>query len=166
MSAIIDGLLYSWKKNADYGARLVSDLSNEQMTLQPAPEGQAASNHPAWVLSHLNVYVPIIGSLIEGTAFEDPKDHQFGMQSKPEADPGIYASKDELIEAFVAGHDRVTHSLATCSDDLFERDMSLERWKPVMPKLGIALPYLMLLHENCHLGQLSAWRRIQGMPSV
>lgn len=166
MSAIIDGLLFSWKKNADYGVRLVSDLSDDQMTLQPAPEGKAAANHPAWVLSHLNVYVPIIASLIEGSVFEDPKDHQFGMQSKPESDSSIYASKDELVEAFVSGHDRVTKALESCSVDCLERPMDLERWKPVMPTVGIALPYLMLLHENCHFGQLSAWRRIQGMPSV
>lgn len=166
MSAIIDGLLFSWKKNADYGARLVSDLSNEQMTLQPAPQGQPASNHPAWVLSHLNVYVPVIASLIAGEEFEDPKGHQFGMQSKPESDPGVYAPKDELVTTYVSGHERVAELLSNCSDDLFDREMNLERWKPIMPTLGTALPYLMLLHENCHLGQLSAWRRIQGMPSV
>ncbi len=139
------------EKNADYGVRLVSDLNNEQMTLQPAPAGQAAANHPAWVLSHLNVYVPIIASLIEGKAFEDPKEHQFGMQSKPESDVSLYASRDELVEAFVSGHDRVTKLLENSGDDCFEQTMILERWQPVMPTVGIALPYLMLLHENCHL---------------
>jgi len=130
--SIIDGLLFSWQKNSDYAARLVSDLSDEQMMLQPAPEGKAAANHPAWILSHLNVYLPVIASVIQGENFDDPKSNQFGMDSKPEADPSIYASKDTLINEFVAGHEN-GH---------------------------------LLLHENGHLGQLSAWRRIQGMPSV
>jgi hypothetical protein len=35
-----------------------------------------------------------------------------------------------------------------------------------MPQVGIVLPYLMLVHENTHLGQVSAWRRILGLPPV
>ena len=166
MSAIIDGLVFSWKKNADYGARLVADLSDDQMVLQPAPEGKAAANHPAWVFSHLNVYVPIVASLVQGEVFEDPKEHQFGMQSKPESDVSIYSSKDEMMKQFAEGHETVARLLENANDDILEMEMSLERWKPVFPKVGIALPYLMLLHENMHLGQVSAWRRIQGMPSV
>ena len=166
MSAIIEGLSHSWKKNADYAERLVSDLNSDQMILQPAPEGKAAANHPAWILSHLNVYVPIIEAMVQGEAFEDPKGHQFGMNSKPESDDGIYASKGELLKEFVEGHERVAKLLESADVSMLESDISLERWKPVMPKAGIALPYLMLLHENMHLGQLSAWRRIQGMPSV
>lgn len=166
MQAIVDGLILAWEKNSEYAERLVADLSAEQMIAQPAPEGKAPSNHPAWILSHLNVYHPIIGSLIEGEKFEDPKGNQFGMDSKPQADGSIYASKDELISTFVAGHKSVTEKLKNASPDFFENEVMLERWKSSFPKAGYALPYLMLLHENLHLGQLSAWRRIQGMPSV
>ena len=35
-----------------------------------------------------------------------------------------------------------------------------------MPKIGIWLNYLMTLHESTHLGQVSVWRRVQGMPAV
>ena len=40
MSAAIEGLLFGWKKNAEYAPKLVSDLSEEQMVSQPAPEGK------------------------------------------------------------------------------------------------------------------------------
>ena len=166
MSAIIDGLLYCWNKNLEYGPNLVKDLSDEQMSMQPAPEGSAPANHPAWVFSHLNVYIPLVGCLITGEEFPDPKDHQFGMTSKPESDTSIYASKDELVSEFVSGHEKVAELLGNADDSIFDRDVQLERWRGRMPKVGTALPYLMVLHENVHLGQLSAWRRIQGMPSV
>ncbi len=136
------------------------------MMLQPAPEGKAAANHPAWVLSHLNVYLPVIASVIKGELFEDPKSNQFGMDSKPESDPSIYASKDELINEFVAGHENVTKVLKEAGPGCLEKEVVLERWQAVFPTAAVALPYLMLLHENGHLGQVSAWRRIQGMPSV
>ncbi len=166
MNSLIDGLLFSWGKNSDYAEQLVSDLSDEQMTAQPAPEGKAPANHPAWVLSHLNVYLPIVEKMLDGESFEDPKGHQFGMESKPEADATIYAPKAELISSFVTGHQRVAEKLRQADPSVLENEIVLERWKPVFPKVGNALPYLMLLHENGHLGQISAWRRIQGMPSV
>lgn len=165
-SPIIDGYLFAWKKNQDYGANLVADLSNDQMVTQPATDPDAPSNHPAWVLSHLNVYLPIISSIIKGEAFDDPKGHQFGMTSKPEASRDVYASNEELVQNFIAGHEQVAELLGNVDDSVFAKEIQLPRWKEIMPVAGVALPYLMFNHENGHLGQLSAWRRIQGLPSV
>ncbi|MEZ6189896.1 MAG: DinB family protein [Phycisphaerales bacterium] len=162
MSTAIDGLLFAWKKNLEYGQKLVADLSDEQMAKQPAP----GTNHPAWVLSHLNAYLPVIEYVIKGESFDDPKDHPFGMQSKPVADRSVYASKDELVAAFVTGHERVEKALREAGDAVWAKPVSLPRWQKPMPTAAIALPYLMLVHENTHFGQVSAWRRVQGLPSV
>jgi hypothetical protein len=166
MSIAIEGLLFGWNKNADYGPKLVSDLSDEQMVAQPAPAGQAPSNHPAWVLSHLNAYLSVIEAIVAGQTFDDPKEHPFGMMSKPAADASLYPSKAELVATFTTGHERIAQALSEAPADLLQQTITLPRWKEVMPKAGIALPYLMLNHENLHLGQLSTWRRVQGMPSV
>lgn len=165
MSTIIDGLLFGWQKNLDYGERLVADLHADQMVQQPVTEGTPA-NHPAWILSHLNVYLPVIESLIRGEVFEDPRGHQFGMLSKPESSASVYPPREELVDAFRTGHERVAAALRECGADCFDQQVLLERWQQPMPTVGIALPYLMLVHENQHLGQLSAWRRVLGLPSV
>ena len=166
MSAIIEAISLSWKKNEDYGQRLVADLSDEQMILQPAPDGQAPANHPAWVLAHLNTYIPIVGALIQGEEFPDPKDAPFGMQSKPESELGIYPAKADLVQTFVTGHQQVAEFMENANPRVLERPVSLVRWQERMPSVAAALIYLGMCHENLHLGQLSAWRRIQGMPSV
>ncbi len=166
MSSIIDGLLFGWEKNLSYGKNLVADLSNDQMVVQPNPGSGPGMNHPAWVLSHLNAYHPVIVSIIKGELFDDPKGYPFGMQSKPEGDRSVYASKDQLVADFVAGHKQVAEALGSATDAVFDQPIALERWAQFMPKAGIALPYLMLVHENTHFGQLSAWRRVQGLPSV
>ena len=163
---VIQGYLFAWSKNQRYGERLVADLNEEQMILQPASNLESPSNHPAWVLSHLNAYLPVVTSIIQGELFDDPKLHRFGMDSAPEADRTVYASKDDLIQEFVTGHESIAKLLGESDDSVFSKEIQLERWKPVMPIAGVALPYLMLNHENGHLGQISAWRRIQGMPSV
>ncbi|MFT5301170.1 MAG: hypothetical protein ACI87E_004082 [Mariniblastus sp.] len=165
-SPIIEGLLFAWKKNAAYAPKLVADLAAESMVAQPKLNPGAPSNHPAWVLSHLNVYHPVICSIISGDDFKDPNDHRFGQLSKPIADVGEYDSKEQLVESFLAGHQRVEELLGNADDAVFSNLVHLPRWKDVMPLASHALPYLMLNHENGHLGQLSAWRRIQGMPSV
>ena len=166
MSQAIQGLLFCWKNNLDYAPKLVADLTDLQMVAQPAADPEAPANHPAWVLSHLNVYVPIVAAIIEGKEIEDPKDHVFGMTSKPSTDPSIYASKSDLLNEFVSGHEQVVSLLESADDSVWTKPVKLARWEAVTPTAGIALPYLMLNHENIHLGQLSAWRRIQGMPSV
>lgn len=162
MSAIVDGLLYSWNKNLDYANRLMADVPEQKMLFQPQPR----MNHPAWILSHLNVYHDPIAALLLNEPFEDPKGHKFGMGSQPLADVSVYGTKQQLMEAYTKGHERVAAALRKVGGDVLERDTPLERWKPIMPKLGIVLPYLMLIHEATHLGQLSVWRRVQGMPSV
>ena len=163
---LIDGFLFAWTKNQDYAARLVADLTDEQIILQPSTDPTAPANHPAWVLSHLNVYIPIINSIIKGESFDDPKPHRFGMQSKPISDSSIYQSKEELVAEFTNGHLVIAELLGNEDNRVFEKTVTLPRWQKVMPTAAIALPYLMFNHENGHLGQVSAWRRIQGLPSV
>ncbi len=166
MSSALAGYVFCAKKNLDYGQSLVADLDQDQMILQPAPAGQAASNHPAWVLSHLNVYLPLISLALEGKVFDDPKEHPFGMKSKPLADASVYASKDQLIGDYVALHEKIIGQLESADATVLDSKIQLERWQPIMPTVGVCLPYLLCNHENLHLGQISAWRRIQGMPSV
>ena len=166
MSSALAGFIFSANKNLDYGQKLVSDLTQEQMTFQPAPANAAPSNHPAWVLSHLNVYMPLVSLALEGKPFDDPKEHPFGMKSKPLADASVYAPKDQLIGDFVTAHEKVISQLEAADASVLETEIQLERWKPVMPTVGVLLPYLLCNHENIHLGQISAWRRIQGLPSV
>lgn len=166
MSHAINGLVFAFRKNLDYAPKLVADLTNAQMAAQPAINPDLPTNHAAWVLSHLNVYLPIIECLIKGKSFVDPLDHRFGKSSRPESDPTLYASKQELVDEFVRGHQRIIELLEKSDDSVLGKPVLLARWQPTMPFTGIVLPYLMLNHENCHLGQLSAWRRVQGLPSV
>ena len=162
MSVMVEGLLLGWNRNLDYAKRLLADIPEDRMVFQPAVN----MNHPAWIFSHLNIYHgPIVGLLLN-KPFEDPKDNPFGMKSKPLPDASVYKSKIELINAFERGHEEVAQALRTGGQAALEATTPLERWRTAMPQVGIVLPYLMHVHESTHLGQLSVWRRVQGMPSV
>ena len=162
MSVMIDALLLGWDKNLDYANRLLADLPEDRMAYQPAVN----MNHPAWIFSHLNLYHPVMVAMLRGTSFEDPKGHKFGMQSKPAADASLYASKAELLAEYTKGHHDVAEAMRIGGQSALDATTLLERWRVQMPQVGIVLGYLMLVHESTHLGQLSVWRRVQGLPSV
>lgn len=166
MTGIRKGLVQAWNRNSDYGQKLVADLSEIQMIAQPEWLAGPPMNHPAWILSHLNVYLPVIAAVIENREFDDPKGHEFGMHSAPQGTRGVYATRADLIGTFVEGHARVRDLLESATDAVFDNPVRLERWKPSFGSAAILLPYLMLNHENGHLGQLSAWRRAMGLSPV
>ncbi len=161
-NAFLESIIYAANKNIDYGKRLVADIPQEKMAYQPAPR----TNHPAWVLSHLNLYTTCMLGMVQGKPFEDPKGHKFGMTSKPEADASLYLPKAQLVADFENGHKAVVDALRVAGPAVLEQPTPLERWRPLMPQVGIVLNYLIVLHVATHLGQTSVWRRVQGMPSV
>lgn len=161
-TTMIEALLYSWTKNLEYGQRLLADVPEDKMVFQPA----ACMNHPAWAFSHMNIYHPVIVSLVQGRVFDDPKEHTFGMKSKPLADAKAYPAKQQIIDAWTRGHQDVAAALRPAKAEVFEGPITLERWQKHFPSVGAILVYLMALHEATHLGQISVWRRVQGMPSV
>ena len=54
-------------------------------------------NHPAWVMSHLNLYAGIAVKLALGEAFEDPAEHRYGQKSEPLGDLGAYETRERLV---------------------------------------------------------------------
>ena len=162
MHILLQSIKFAWQKNQGYGERLLGDLTDEQIILQPGN----GVNHPAWIMSHLNLYHPIILATLKGETFEDPKGKTYGLGSKPEPDSKQYPSREELLANWTRGHEEATAAMETFDSSTLENPTSLERWKDTMGTVGTQLGYLMQTHESLHLGQLSAWRRVQGLPSV
>jgi len=168
MQLFIDSLLRGWDRNLDYAKKLVADLSDKQMVAMPqaADVDGVGCNHPAWIFSHLNVYHPVLVAMLTGQSFDDPKHAPFGMLTRPEPDVSVYPDRVDIMASFEQGHIAVTDALRAVDEAALNRDMPLERWQTPFPKVGSMLGYLMLVHESTHLGQISAWRRVQGLPSV
>ena len=53
-------LLHTWNLNLGYTKRLVADIPDAKMALQPAP----GMNHAAWVLGHLACTADMLGAMI------------------------------------------------------------------------------------------------------
>jgi len=164
VNPLASAILITWRRNGAYAARLVADLAPDQFTAQPIP-GRAL-NHPAWILSHLNVYTPICTAMLLNTPFEDPIDARYGQKSEVSSNPAEYAAGPELLTAFTSLHAAAEHALANSDDPILAAPNPLPRWRAVHPTVGDMLVTLMVKHESAHLGQLSAWRRALGLARV
>jgi len=161
---MLAALLHAYEDNREYAKRLVADLSDAEMMSQPVPG--RVMNHAAWALAHLGVYGPVVEALVLGRPFQDPIDHPFGGKSKPLSDPGVYAPKAELLRVFVEGYDGAARALRSAPAERFGAPQPVERWKARFPTVAHFAQHIMVKHMATHLGQVSAWRRAGGRPSV
>lgn len=161
---VIEAILRTWNHQRDYAMRLVEDVPDGELVSQPVPG--VVMNHPAWVLSHLAAYPPVLTALLRGEAFEDPASHRYGRESRPLDDRGEYLPKAELMGLYREVHDELAGAMRGADPAVLEAPTALERWRARFPVLFDAACHLMTSHEATHLGQLSAWRRAGGRPPV
>ena len=157
--------------NLDYARQLVAGLSAEQADQVPAP----GMNTPRWIMGHL---AQTADQVTLGLVFEQPRvipewDAWFdaGTQSvdltadQNKAAPNL----DGVMERLENLHGVISELVTNSSPDFYERSVvasAPEGFRAKFPTVGNALAHTMLLHEMQHLGQLSAWRRVSGLPAV
>lgn len=158
-----DPLLHTWSLNLGYANRLVADIADEQMALQPAP----GMNHAAWVLGHLACTADMLAVML-GLEPVCPAAWPglFDWNSSPSADAGLYPAKAELLQALADGHAQLAAALPQVPAARWTDETPLEAVRGFLPTLGDCFVFVMAAHENMHLGQLSAWRRVQGLGRV
>src|SRR5262249_46712352 len=148
-----------------YCKLLSKDIDEAKMAESPAP----GVNHPAWILTHLAIATDFAARLL-GEPAKCPKEwHQnCGPGSKLMSDRSSYASKRELLTALEAGHARVSEAAAKTTEEARQKPHSIELaiLKQALPTVGEVGADLMTTHAGIHLGQLSMWRRMMGMPGV
>lgn len=158
-----DPLLHTWNLNLGYAKRLVDDIPDDKMALQPAQ----GMNHAAWVLGHLACTADMLGAMI-GLKPVCPPDWPvlFDWNSSPSQDAGQYPSKATLLKALEDAHVGIAAALPAVPEAHWQETTPLEAVQGFLPTTGDCFVFVMAAHENIHLGQLSAWRRVQGMERV
>ena len=161
---LASAILHCFRRNGLYALRLVEDLTDAQMIAQPI--AGRTLNHAAWVLSHVNIYNAMAASIARARPFTDPSDHPHGKKSKPLPDAAAYLPRAQLIAAYRDIHADAHAALEAATEAVLAQPNPLDRKRADHPTVGDMLVMLMVKHESVHLGQLSAWRRALGLPSV
>jgi hypothetical protein len=70
-----------------------------------------------------------------------------------------------LLQALEDAHARLADAVMKASQEVLNQPTP-EKFRNRFPTVGALLAGLMTSHEASHNGQLSAWRRAMGLPSV
>lgn len=149
--------LFTYRFNLGHIESLVRDLTDEQMVGQP----NGVVNHPAWTLRHLASSSNFLATTL-GLESTTPAEWDARADGVPSGNASDFPSKDELLAALKAQHERVAEAVSNAAPELFAKD-SDEQMRSYFPKVGDLVDYMLTAHEGTHIGQISAWRRAMGL---
>lgn len=145
--------------NHGYCRQLLSDISDEEMLLQPSKN----VNPPAWLLGHLAICTDFaLGILGEEKQLPEEWMAFFGPGSKPTPDDQPWPTREEMLNAYSAGHKLVDAASHDIKPEQLTQPNPIDFLIKALPTSGDLLAHLMTTHESLHLGHLSNWRRQTG----
>jgi len=163
----------SLQLSLNYADRLLADVTPERFGRFAAvgPAGHATaveSNHPAFVLGHLSLYAPRMVAQLGGSPTPVPARFEtvFSKEGKCVDDPSgsVYPPMAEVVEVFRRGCQEAIAALRAAPDDVLQRPNPAEgRMAELFPTLGSLHGFYAGGHMMMHLGQVSAWRRMEGL---
>ncbi len=147
----------------NYLKMLLDGVEADKITQQPF----AGANHPAWIIGHITISMEFAASLA-GVEYKAPEGYEelFGMKSKPDSEPGKYPGLAALLAELDKSVESVTPGLESVTAEQLAAEMPNEGFRDLMPTVGDGLTFVLNGHITTHIGQLSAWRRANGMPHV
>ena len=157
-----DLLIWSLENARKQTFSLVEDLRDEQMCLQTS----AGENPPAWILGHLLLGDTYLLSLLKvrelSADFADLLS-KYGPNSKLISSIEYYDSKDFLVEKLTETSFLRLDALRQMKN--FDEPTPDETLAQTQPTIGHHLQTL-VFHEGHHCGQISSWRKAQGLSAV
>ena len=159
----MDAILELSGANAGLFQKMLADVAPADMCRQP----NGILNHAAWQIGHVTFVRSAMMQLL-GAPGEVPADWAglFAPGTTPSADAGKYPSKEELLAAFGRAQRRVIDVVKGTTADVLERPTPIEGIRGMFPTVGRLVAGMLTTHDGMHLGQLSVWRRVQGLPRV
>lgn len=152
-----------------YGDRLLAGVAAERFARFATPGGMVvASNHPAFIYGHLSLYAPKVLQQIGHPAPTVPEhfDLSFSKDTtcRDDSDGDLYPAMDDVLAFYHEAYRMVTGGLRSTPNEAFERPNPAEgRMRELFPTIGSVQAFYCGGHMMMHLGQMSAWRRMEGL---
>ncbi|MEI6256365.1 MAG: DinB family protein [Planctomycetota bacterium] len=152
-----------------YAERLLKEVPAERFARFARPGGMVVdSNHPAFIYGHLSLYAPKVLQQIGHPCPAIPPhfDDCFSKDAscRDDEDGDLYPSMDEITVFFFESQRMLVGALRATPNATFEQPNPAEgRMKDLFPTLGSVQTFYCGGHLMMHLGQMSAWRRMEGL---
>jgi len=134
--------------------------------------GPIEANHPAFVYGHLSLYwSDMIGMLgKDGSDVAVPEGWRevlaAGVTCVDDPDGTVFAGMDTIVDHFTRGAKRAIEVVGSLSDDELTIVTPNENFRAAFPTMDVVSNFLMNNHVMFHLGQVSTWRRAEGLGSA
>lgn len=131
---------------------------------------QVAANHPVFIMGHLSLYparVLRMAGLDPAPVAVPPEWETLFKAGAPCVDDArgdTYPPIDRLVDAYRHGYDHAIAAIEPLPDQHLQASNPDEGYRTHFPLVGNALLVLLCSHPAMHLGQLSTWRRCEGLP--
>jgi hypothetical protein len=155
-----------------YADRLLAGVSPERFARFATPGGVAVvSNHPAFIYGHLSLYAPKVLLQIGHPAPPLPGQFEIAFSKdaacRDDPDGDLYPPMEDVLAFFREGYRMVTGALRSTPDEAFDvPNPAAGRMRDLFPTIGSVQTFYCGGHMMMHLGQMSAWRRMEGMPAA
>ncbi len=154
--------------------QMLKGIARDRAARLPSAGGKTIqTNHPTWVYGHLSLYLSrtldVLGKPVDRWAKPEGWEELFkaGSECKDDPDGTIYPDFETVSSFFLNGYKHVVGLLAEVDDEVFAKQNPAEgRMRELMPTVGGLVTFLMTSHPMMHLGQVSAWRRFEGLGSA
>lgn len=124
-------------------------------------------NHPLWQIGH--VALARVGAAREiGATCEFPEAWAkvFGRGSQPVADASVYPKRAELLAKYKEAVGAFHELAPKATPEQLNAAHSVAALQGVFSTVGDLVSGITCMHDSLHLGQLTAWRRAMGLPSL
>lgn len=157
-----------------YAQRIMNGVTNETFARLARPGGvEVKSNHPAFVFGHLSLYparvMTHVGKPHGAAAIPAGWDELFrnGVECRDDPQRTIYPAMDTLMSFYYASYKTAISAIGEAPDALLAGPNPMEgRMREMFPALGAMLTFYLTGHTQVHMGQISAWRRMMGLPAA
>lgn len=135
-------------------------------------DGPVNANHPVFVYGHLSLYnamlIEMLGKDASGAQVPDTYSGLFkhGVECVDDPEGSVYPSLEEVVNHFNRGTQAAIEVVNACSEDELNAETPDEGFRSLAPTVGGIANFLLNDHAMFHLGQVSTWRRVEGLGSA
>ncbi|MEM1071335.1 MAG: DinB family protein [Planctomycetota bacterium] len=169
VSPAVEGLITAGQRVVGYAALLRDGIAGDRFArFAVGTSGAVDSNHPAFVFGHLSLYPSRVSELLGldlDVRVPEPWQALFapGAACVDDPDGTVYPSMESLVAIFDESHERLFAGMAGVTLERLAEPTPHERYRQRFPTTMSAVTFLLTAHPMLHLGQLSAWRRFEGL---
>lgn len=168
MARLVDIIIPVAKMSMGYAELLVKGINAADFAR--LPKG-IRTNHPAFVFGHLSVYPDKILPELDLARLAQPEARYIelfdaGRECRDDPAATIYPAMEAILGRFRSSYNTLLEALPGVGDEVLSRPNPNENSRDRLPTIGAKLNFYVTGHVQMHLGQVSAWRRIMGLPSA